>query len=305
MTRPGPCPICGNGATQRSSNLDSESWNCLRCGSYTVSATALEDSDHQLRSPETIRRLSGWIQDRQSFETRPRLNANSIDVISKSAVPPLAERAWRLLERAAKIVSSPLADFDFNDMRLWGISYSVDLHEIALLRDILVDQGFIQLDRRFPSQFARLTAKGHIEIERRSLTAPQTNQAFVAMWFDKSMQSAFVDGIRPAIEDAGYTPLRIDQKEHANKIDDEIIAEIRKSKFLVADLTGNRGGVYYEAGFAYGLGLTVIYCCHKDALEDVHFDIRQFNTIVWTEPSELRTALKTRIEAILGHGPKN
>ncbi len=125
------------------------------------------------------------------------------------------------------------------------------------------------------------------------------------MWFDKSMQSAFGDGIRPAIEDAGYTPLRIDQKEHANKIDDEIIAEIRKSKFLVADLTGNRGGVYYEAGFAYGLGLTVIYCCREDALKDVHFDIRQFNTIVWREPSELRTALKTRIEAILGHGPKN
>ena len=125
------------------------------------------------------------------------------------------------------------------------------------------------------------------------------------MWFDGSMQKPFEDGIRLAIIDAGYTPLRIDQKEHANKIDDEIIAEIRKSKFLVADLTGNRGGVYYEAGFAYGLGLTVIYCCREDALKDVHFDIRQFNTIVWSEPSELRTALKTRIEAILGHGPKN
>ena len=40
--------------------------------------------------------------------------------------------------------------------------------------------------------------------------------------------------------------------------------QIRKSKFLIADFTGQRGGVYYEAGFAYGLGLPVIWTCRKD-----------------------------------------
>ena len=35
---------------------------------------------------------------------------------------------------------------------------------------------------------------------------------------------------------------------------DRIIAQIRASKFVVADFTRNRGGVYYEAGFALGLG---------------------------------------------------
>ena len=57
------------------------------------------------------------------------------------------------------------------------------------------------------------------------------------MWFDESMDQAFEVGIEPAIEEAGYKPLRIDRKEHVNKIDDEIIAELRRSRFVVADFT--------------------------------------------------------------------
>ena len=64
-----------------------------------------------------------------------------------------------------------------------------------------------------------------------------SKQAFVAMWFDDTMKDAYDQGISPAIEDAGYRAVRIDQKDHNNKIDDEIIAEIRRSRFLVADFT--------------------------------------------------------------------
>ena len=57
------------------------------------------------------------------------------------------------------------------------------------------------------------------------------------MWFDESMNDAYENGIEPGIRDAGYEALRIDRKEHSNKIDDEIIEEIRRSRFVVADLT--------------------------------------------------------------------
>ena len=63
-------------------------------------------------------------------------------------------------------------------------------------------------------------------------------------------------GIMPGIEDAGYKPYLVDEDEHIDKIDDKIIAEIRRSRFIVADFThgekGARGGVYFEAGFALG-----------------------------------------------------
>ena len=128
------------------------------------------------------------------------------------------------------------------------------------------------------------------------------------MWFDPSMDDEpFGSGIKPGITDAGYDPLRIDQKPNVNKIDDEIIAEIRRSRFLVADFTygdnGARGGVYYEAGFAHGLGLPVIFSCRNDIIDNLHFDTRQYHHIVWETPDELRESLRNRILALIGEGP--
>lgn len=127
------------------------------------------------------------------------------------------------------------------------------------------------------------------------------------MWFDDSMVPAWENGIKPAIENTGYTPMRIDQKEHVDRIDDQIIAEIRRSRFVVADFThgekGVRGGVYYEAGFSHGLDIPVIFTCRKDTLEYIHFDTRQYNHISWEGPEELREKLEARIGAVIGQGP--
>jgi hypothetical protein len=106
------------------------------------------------------------------------------------------------------------------------------------------------------------TAAGWERIESLQTKAVMSEQAFVAMWFDSSMGDAYKNGFVPAIDKAGYKPLRIDKKHHVNKIDDEILAEIRRSRFVVSDFTCEsskvRGGVYFEAGFAMGLGIPVI-----------------------------------------------
>ncbi|KZE53458.1 hypothetical protein AV649_11675 [Rossellomorea marisflavi] len=130
------------------------------------------------------------------------------------------------------------------------------------------------------------------------LNRKESDQAFIAMWFDPSMNSA-ADAIMRAINEAGYKAIRIDKKEHNNKIDDEIIAEIKKSKFVVADFTGHRGGVYFEAGFGMGLGKPVIWICREDSLGDLHFDTRQYSHIVWKNENELYTDLLNRIRATI------
>ena len=122
------------------------------------------------------------------------------------------------------------------------------------------------------------------------------------MWFNKELDDAYEKGFQLGIIRAGYDPIRIDRVEHSNRIDDEIIAHIRSAEFVVADFTGHRGGVYFEAGFALGLGLPVIWTCKKDDMEALHFDIRQYNCIDWAEPSELAERLQQRIEAVLGRG---
>lgn len=144
-----------------------------------------------------------------------------------------------------------------------------------------------------------LTFKGWSRIEELKKTRRDSKQAFVAMWFDDSLQEAWDQGFKPALEHVGLSPVRIDLKEHNNKICDEIIAEIRKSGLLIADFTDHRGGVYFEAGFAMGLGIQVIWTCRKDHIDKAHFDTRQYNHIVWETPEELSKKLVNRIEATL------
>ncbi|MDR6755195.1 hypothetical protein J2Y48_000468 [Mycoplana sp. BE70] len=200
------------------------------------------------------------------------------------------------------------AQYDY----LLAATESIKIDEVDALLQFAIGQNLLAQEGKGTYS---LTFEGYSHLEALKGAAQDSLQAFVAMWFGSEVSDAYDQGIAPAITDAGYKPMRIDQKEHSNKIDDEIIAEIRRSRFLVADFTCGlveadgtpiaipRGGVYYEAGFAQGLGIPVIWCCRADHINHVHFDTRQFNHITWTTPEELREKLRNRIGAVLGDGP--
>jgi hypothetical protein len=184
--------------------------------------------------------------------------------------------------------------------------------EALALFELMVEDGYLHM-RGMNGRWIYLTPRGFQYLEALESGGADSLQAFVAMWFDPSVGEAWRLGIAPGLRDAGYVPMRIDQKQHNNKIDDEIIAEIRRSKFLVADFTCGgdkteagkfqavpRGGVYYEAGFAHGLGMEVVFTCHKDRMGDLHFDTNHFAHIVWETPKDLREQLYNRVVATVG-----
>jgi len=127
------------------------------------------------------------------------------------------------------------------------------------------------------------------------------------MSFDPSMGDAYNLGIEPALLACGYQkPFRVDDVAHQadadkpefhTKIDDRIIAGIRQARFVVVDVTGARPAVYYEAGFADGLGTPVIWTCRKDDSEEMNFDTRQKEHILWKDPADLAAQLEMKIRA--------
>ena len=122
------------------------------------------------------------------------------------------------------------------------------------------------------------------------------------MSFSEDLRPVWTDALRPAIVDAGYKPYRIDAEPHIDRIDAKIVAEIKNSKFLVADMTQHKHGVYFEAGLALGLGLPVIWSVRANDLESTHFDTRQYNHIVWSDVAELRERVFVTICAVIGKG---
>lgn len=127
-----------------------------------------------------------------------------------------------------------------------------DEDQIRYIADYLEGRGWLKMTQQGPVLYA-ITGEGLIKAEEWQMAEAKSGQGFVAMWFDTTLTEAWLNGFSKAIEDAGYKALRIDNKEHTNKICDEVLVEIRRSRFVVADFTGQRNGVYYEAGFAAGL----------------------------------------------------
>jgi hypothetical protein len=74
---------------------------------------------------------------------------------------------------------------------------------------------------------------------------------------------------------------------------------------VVVDVTGHRKAVYFEAGFAKGLGLPIIWTCRESEFKDKDkrtFDTEHFPHILWDEPTALREKLANRIKASIGMG---
>jgi hypothetical protein len=168
--------------------------------------------------------------------------------------------------------------------------------ELVFLLTTAERRGYLEMG---PSRhFWYLTAEGLDYIDPTSAGGVR-GYVFVAMSFDRSLDEAFDLGIKPAIEkDCQLDKAeRVDKEHHNEKICDKILADIRRCQFMVADYTQHKGGVYFEDGFALGLGRTVIRCCRDDDF-NFHFDTRQYPHIKWNTPADLRRQLAEKIQAL-------
>ncbi len=108
---------------------------------------------------------------------------------------------------------------------------------------------------------------------------------------------------KPAVRQAGFELKRLDDDPGAGLIDNRMRAEILASRFLIADLTDDNRGAYWEAGYADGLDKPVIYTCEREKFEaeETHFDTNHQHTILWDEedPRAAAEALKATIRATL------
>lgn len=168
------------------------------------------------------------------------------------------------------------------------------------LINILLEYGYLIKKGATGDTYYTLTAKGWKTVSDYVKSEDTLPQAFIAMWFDSSMHSVR-EKIKQAVTNCGYIPVLIDEKEHNEFIVPEILFEIKRSRFMISDYTGNRSGVYFESGYAKGLNKPVIMTCREgDDFFKVHFDTKQISHIIWTDENDLYNKLIKRIESTIG-----
>lgn len=303
------CHICKAAAAENVPGRDWPLISCRRCGQYGATESACAVLQRLQFTQREIANASGWIRERWGIQ----LTRQDVAFLQRLATPDPHTRAMKVLHQLEAHSAQVGSSFSFQlrnevTMAEWlGASWSVSADEFKyLLCDYLLKLGFV--DGNYAANIDHvgdvvITPAGYAELARQRTQVGTSSQiGFCAMWFDARLRVVWDDAIKPAIEAAGYEAKRIDDIDHNNRIDDEIIATIRKSRFIVADFTGNRNGVYFEAGLAAGLNIPVIWSVREARLKKVHFDNRQYNFVTWTlaELPEFRKRLQNRIEATIG-----
>jgi len=315
---PTPCPICRSPMIKYApaggllANAQGEwSADCPRCGIFhTTPKTEAEWKGRKADETRTAA-ASGWLRHNPGSRI---LTTADVDALCAVQIPDVERRGRFLLEEISRRNPSIGGEinFSFQDTGIlpWlAVSYSSKAAEVVYLLDRYLrgEFEFIEWPQQNPAMLSTaigkvsITPKGHAFLASRSSQTGHGEIGFCAMWFGEEVQPLWQIVIEPGIRDAGFDPVRIDKLAHNAKIDDQIIAAIRASRFVVADFTGQRGGVYYEAGFAEGLGIPVIRMVRRDQIDELHFDTRQYFHLAWDHDAlgEAKRALSSHILATI------
>lgn len=309
------CPICDESAksspiTYYVNGIGHHEYfyTCPHCGSYILPNISLLSI--VFGSKDNLFLLSCYLFENRELhdDNNPiRLDRNVLKSISKIANLTVEDKVEKLLT----YINNHSSYFGEIVRLSPEVIYSRSRDELRNILEELTEQGFV--DDRFSTDSypaATIKIKGIEHIKQKS-TEDRKDFCFVAMWFNEELNKIYDQCIVPACYEAGYEPVRVDRENYNGDITDRIISQIRTTAFTIADMSGYRGGVYYEAGFAKGLGKEVILTCMEEWFDGdpnenkkVHFDINHLNIIVW-RPDELdlfKKALTDRIVATMGKG---
>jgi nucleoside 2-deoxyribosyltransferase len=312
---PNTCPVCkleGQKVIRKSDSGESLTYKCSRCGKFTIThKAAARIAEKKNLGPK----LSGWI--RSLFEVGmdiPEINTTSLTKIEQS-IPDYnpSDKQYLFLRNISRKSNYPGDGVSISPEFDYPLAWASAPEEIIFYIRFLVERGLLArtdnddsraLGGGHRSVSVAISAYGWEYLDKYEQRAIELSQAFVAMSFSKSMKTVWEDAIKPAINEAGYKACRVDPGQHAEKINAKVVAEIRNSLFVVAEVTEHKRVVYFEAGYAIGRNLPVIWCVQKDDLDNVHFDTRHYNHVVWKNTDDLKEKLYDVICAVVGRRKK-
>ncbi len=200
-----------------------------------------------------------------------------------------------LIETGNDLVISQPAPFNRGPARKAGVlelvtgNFTLYDIQLATFTDV-IDQaiGSLQLERM---ETTRLPTP-ELEIRHGSV--------FVAMAMDDGHPELadVLDAIKRAAQSNNMAAERIDDQQTNEAITPRILDGIRSAEQVVADLTHERPNVYFEAGYAAGLGKVPVYIARRGAA--VHFDLKDFPVIGFANLRELEIQLTARLSSLRG-----
>lgn len=316
------CPICGGrlaSAIERAPSHPADHWsvNCAFCGTFVMTGDAIVSAVETLRLPD------GQRQTIPIAHHIRRMQANRSDPAEAIVTDRMLNSWWNNARLPTPAVQADnlvrlLGDMGRDDP---GQAFALTFDEhgaiigaqstktlaftlLQCMEEGAVDSRQLSSGNRRPRN--RLTLAGWRRYEDLQRGDTSSTTAFMAMKFgDPGLDAIVTDHFRPAVEATGFRLKRLDDEQPAGLIDDHLRVEIKRARFLIADLSHGNNGAYWEAGYAEGLGKPVIYTCERSVFDDktkgTHFDTNHHLTVIWDKnaPETAARKLKDTIRATL------
>jgi hypothetical protein len=138
---------------------------------------------------------------------------------------------------------------------------------------------------------------------------PRNNNVFVAMSFDKKFENRWENVIKPAINEVGLKPYRVDQKTISDSIITEIVSGIGNCRLFFADVTtlehcGDRAfrneNVLYEVGIAHSRRLPEEVILFRSDNDHLMFDLANIRVNPYDpdeKPEEAKNLVSKALES--------
>ena len=161
-----------------------------------------------------------------------------------------------------------------------------DLYEQGILRM----SELVRLMRGASLRDVTLSLEGWERYEAEKRGQFEGNYGFIAMQFGDTDLDNFVQSVvKPAVkENTGYDLVDMRDVSQAGVIDNIMRVQIRDAAFVIAELSHDNLGAYWEAGYAEGLGKPVIYICEQKKFDEksTHFDTNHCTTVLWDRDND-------------------
>ncbi len=305
------CPLCGYDRPQ-SWGLhplnDTYRIQCRRCGQYIATWEFLRYFKEE-KIAEVGYLLSGLARELNEGGKELELTTKNAEALARSYPVPepdkLEEKANKFLQNLRAKTKYFGEDVPFKDPEFaYPLAYARNSFEFKALLKLLKEKKLIEFTltnvpegRQYLN--ATLLVDGWDLASGLAKSNKDSNQGFVAVWFDDSMNESIL-AIEEGIREAGYNPVCIRDIYFPERIMDKALAEIRKSRFVVVDLTGNRSSIFFEAGFAHGLGIEAIYIYKEGGEKEkspLEFYVKHYQCHKYSQPSEVKEIVKNAINA--------
>ena len=311
------CKICGNKAEEYPSPKDQTVIVCSYCGRYSVTGSFF--IENYSKDKTNFYKVSSWIREQNDlFQTYPIFDHEKFEQIINIKDKKIKEKFDFLLALFANapqyisLYEDGFCEIDgqyiADKNALWSTNtflvktWSKSYQELCALFQKAIDNKLVdgEIINFRAINYRGLTFDGFEYLEDLGNPNQNSKNIFVAFNFEDNLKKVFNETLKQAIEKEGfnYVVVNQDNVEHNKNINDEIIGKLKSSRIVIADFTNHRNSVYFEAGFAMGMRIPIIWTVHEGHDNDMSFDTRQYPHIVWKNGEDLKKQIMDRIKVI-------